>query len=465
MPSSLPRKLTLVSSAAIVVSNMIGVGIFGATGFLAGDLGQPAWVLAVWVIGAAVAMAGCLSYAELGINLPRSGGEYVYIREAWGPMWGFLSGWVSFFAGFSAPIAAGALLFSEYLGHFSPSLGIAPYDAGAAVPARFFQFGWTQAVALTVIALFAAVNILGVALAARVQVVLTALKVLVLGSFVVLALGVGQGDWANLGRATARTSPHSLAAQLAISLVFVMYAYSGWNAATYVAEEIREPERTLPRALVIGTVMVAVLYLAMNVTFIYALPLGSLKGVVRVGAEAATALFGRNAGGVFAGVMAACILSTVSAMVIVGPRVYYAMAEDGCFFREAARVHPRWQTPARAIVYQALAAGAMVVTTTFSGLAYYIGSTLVFFAALAAAGGLRLRRRAGWKRLQALGGAFPLIPVVFILASVWMLIYAFWLRPSVLLACAVTLLAGMGVYKLKFRAGGSEGVPHPSRSN
>ncbi len=449
--TGLPRRLTLLSSAAIVVSNMIGVGIFGATGFLAGDLGRPVWVLAVWVAGAVVATAGCLSYAELGINLPRSGGEYVYIREAWGPLWGFLSGWISFFAGFSAPIAAGALLFAEYLGHFSPALATSRQSPSTAPWMGYLQLGWPQFVALVVIALFAIINILGVELAARVQNALTALKIFVLASFVVLAFWVGNGHWENLREATERTSPHGLAVQFAISLIFVMYAYSGWNAATYVAEEIRQPERTLPRALLLGTTLVAALYLALNVAFLYALPLGSLKGVLSVGAATATALFGKGVGALFTAIMAACILSSVSAMVIVGPRVYYAMAADGCFFRDAARINVRWQTPSRAILYQALAAGIMVVTASFAGLAYYIGGALVFFAGLATAGDIRLRRRAGWKRLPALNLAFPLIPAIFILASLWMLAYALWSKPTVAAAWALTLSTGAVIYGWKFR--------------
>jgi APA family basic amino acid/polyamine antiporter len=452
--TSLPRRLTLLSSAAIVISNMIGVGIFGATGFLAGDLGRPVWVLAAWVAGAVVAMAGCLSYAELGINLPRSGGEYVYIREAWGPLWGFLSGWISFFAGFSAPIAAGALLFAEYLSHFFPALTTSRQSSGTVPLMGYLQLGWPQFVALAVIAVFAVINILGVELAARVQNALTAIKILVLSSFIVLAFSIGNGHWENLREATERTSAHGLAVQFAISLIFVMYAYSGWNAATYVAEEIRQPERTLPRALILGTSLVAGLYLALNVAFLYALSLGSLKGVLSVGATTATALFGKGVGGLFTAIMAACILSSVSAMVIVGPRVYYAMAADGCFFRDAARVSVRWQTPSRAIFYQALAAGVMVVTASFVGLAYYIGGALVLFAALATAGDMRLRRRAGWKRLPALDLAFPLIPAVFILASLWMLAYAFWSKPAVAAACALTLGTGAVIYGWKFR-----GVP------
>lgn len=430
---------------------MIGVGVFGATGFLAGDLGRPALVVAVWVVGAAVATAGCLSYAELGINLPRSGGEYVYVREAWGPMWGFLSGWISFFAGFSAPIAAGALLFAEYLGHLVPALSISPQGVAAPFPSRFLHLGSAQLLALGVIACFTLINVFGIKLAAGIQNFLTGGKVLVLGTFVVLAFSVGKGDWENLTRTAVPTSPHSLGAQFAISLIFVMYAYSGWNAATYVAEEIKQPERTLPRALVFGTALVAVLYLGLTLAFIYALPLQSLKGNLRVGASAATALFGSSVGGMFSGIMAMCILSSVSAMVIVGPRVYYAMAEDGCFFRDASRVHPRWQTPSRAIVYQGLASGVMVVTASFEGLAYYIGAVLVFFAALATAGVIRLRLRTGWKRLPALNWGFPLLPGIFILATLWMLGYTLWLRPDVALWCALTLAAGMLVYRLRIR--------------
>lgn len=451
MAAKLLRELTLASATAIVVSNMIGVGVFGAMGFLAGDLGRPALVLAVWVAGALVAMAGCLSYGELGINLPRSGGEYIYVREAWGPMWGFLSGWISFFAGFSAPIAAGALLFAEYLGHLFPVFSISPGNVPGAFPARFLRFGMAQFLALSVIALFALVNILGIKLAARIQNVLTGTKVAVLGAFVVLAFSVGNGDWKNLAQAAARTSPHSLGAQFAISLIFVMYAYSGWNAATYVAEEIKRPERTLPLALVLGTCIVAALYLGLTGAFIYALPLESLKGDLGAGASAATALFGNSVGGLFSGIMAASILSSVSAMVIVGPRVYFAMAEDGCFFRDAARVHPRWQTPSHAILYQALASGVMVMAASFEGLAYYIGAALVFFAALATAGVIRMRRRAGWKRLPALSWGFPLLPGVFLLASLWMLAYTLWLRPPVALWCSITLLAGVLVYRLRFR--------------
>ncbi len=449
----LRRELTVTSAAALVVSNMIGTGIFTTTGFLAGDLGRPGLVLAVWLVGGVVAMAGCLAYAELGINFPRSGGEYVYVREAWGPAWGFVSGWVSFFAGFCAPIAAGALGFSEYLGELFPSLSI----ASAGNPARWpwmpgwLHFGRGQWLAVGVIVLFGIVNSLGLKLAARIQNVLTGLKLAVLVAFLAFTFTMGRGHWDHFALPTARTSSHGLAAQFAVSLIFVMYAYSGWNAAAYVAEEMKTPERTLPQALVAGAGIVALLYVALNVAFIFAAPLGSLKGVVRVGAVAGDALFGQRGAALLSGVIALALLSCVSAMMVVGPRVYFAMAQDGCFFAGAARVDPRRQTPVQSILYQTVASALMVLTGTFDLLLLYIGFTLVLFATLAAAGLLRMRRRPDWKRFAGVDWGYPLVPLVFIGTCLWMLAYGLILRPQPSLWGLITVATGGLLYWWKVR--------------
>jgi APA family basic amino acid/polyamine antiporter len=450
MDTPLRREITFISAAAIVISNMIGTGIFTTTGFLAGDLGRPGLVLAIWVAGGIVAMAGCLAYAELGVNFPRSGGEYVFLREAWGATWGFLSGWISFFAGFAAPVAAGALAVSEYLGYFFPSLSL---EAARQAPGWFARLrpGNGQLLALVIVVIFAIVNILGIGLAARLQTALTATKLVVLGAFLALAFTIGRGDWQNFTLVATRTSSHGVGTQFAVSLIFVMFAYSGWNAATYVAEEMKNPERTLPLALVAGTGAVVVIYLALNVAFIYALPLESMKGVVRVGAQTAGALFGPRGGDIFSATMAVGILSCVSAMVIVGPRVYYAMALDGCFFRGAGRVNERWRTPVQAILYQTAASAVMILTGTFERLIYYIGFTLVLFAALATAGVFRMRRRAGWKRLTAVSWAYPLVPALFVGASLWMLGYTLFLRRTEALLGLLTMATGALLYRWKFR--------------
>ena len=446
---SLRRELGLTHSTAIVIANMIGTGIFTTTGFLAGDLGRPALVLGIWVAGAVVAVAGCLCYSEMGVNLPESGGEYVFLREAWGPVWGFLSGWISFFAGFSAPIAAAALAFSEYVSHFFPRFAVTAAKTGVA--AGPFHTGYGQGLAVGIVVILAIINVAGLRLAARVQNLLTGLKLGVLMLFLCFAFVIGHGSSGHFSQFAVRTSTHSLPAQFAVSLIFVMFAYSGWNAATYVSGEIKAPERTIPASLVVGTLTVAAFYLLLNIAFLYALPLQSMKGVVAIGEASAGALFGVRGGSFFSAIMSIGLLSCVSAMVIAGPRVYFAMAKDGCFFRTAARIHPKWGTPVYAIVYQTLVAALMILTGTFESLIYYIGFALIFFAALAVAGSIRLRRRAGWKKLAVLSRGYPWAPALFIAASIWMLVYTAALRPKESALGLLTIIAGAALYYWKFR--------------
>src|SRR5690242_20375816 len=277
------RQLGFFSATALVISNMVGTGIFAYTGFMAGDLGSPTFVLACWAVGALFALAGALSYSELGVNFPSSGGEYVYLTHAFGPEWGFMTGWMSFFAGFSAPIATAALAFSDYLSHFIPALHASHSPVVFGSGEFTFRLGPSQFVASALIAAFTALNCFGVGRTAKVQNVLTSTKIIVLVAFVVFGLAAGTGDWAHFSQPAPRTSPLSLPTQFVVSLLWVMFGYSGWNAATYVAEEVRRPERTLPIALAFGTGIVAALYLLLNVIYIYAAPLETMKGKIAIG--------------------------------------------------------------------------------------------------------------------------------------------------------------------------------------
>ena len=448
-PSSLVRQLNTTSATALVVSNMIGVGIFTTTGFLAGDLGRPGLVIGIWVVGAALALAGALCYSELGVNFPRSGGEYVYLSEAWGPAWGFIDGWVSFFAGFSAPIAAAALAISAYLAFFFPAL--APDSPSVVVvPLGIAQLrlGGATLVASGIVAIFTAINLVGVEQVARLQNTLTATKLLVIGVLLLLGFTVGNGDWSHFAQVTERTSTSSLAVQFATSLIFVFYGYSGWNAAVYVAEEIRDPERTLPKALVMGTILVAVLYVALNVLYIYASPLSDLKGVVAVGAKAASALFGERIGGLFSGAMALSLLATVNAMCMIGPRVYYAMARSGAFFPAAATLHPRWNSPWIAVLAQGICCVILILTGTFQSLANYIGFTLFLFSALSVLALFKFRRRPGWKRSRWVSIGYPLIPLSYVAMNAWV-VYFSWNRAAIW--SLLTIAAGAIIYHFSIR--------------
>ena len=428
---------------------MIGVGIFTTTGFLAGDLGNPALVIGIWLAGGLLALAGALCYAELGMNFPRSGGEYVYLSEAWGPAWGFIDGWVSFFAGFSAPIAAAALAISAYLAYFTPVLSPGT-PAAVVIPLGIAQlsFGGAQLVATVIVAVFTLVNLAGVAAVASLQNVLTGTKLLVIGAFLILGFAIGEGDWGHFTQAAERTSTSPLAAQFAISLIFVFYGYSGWNAAVYVAEEIRDPERTLPLALVLGTISVMALYLALNALYIYARPLEDLQGVLAVGSTAAASLFGQRAGGVFSGAMAVSLLATVNAMCMIGPRVYYAMAQDGAFFRAAARVHPKWQSPWVAVLAQGACGCVLILTGTFESLVYYIGFTLFLFSALSVLALFKFRRRAEWKRSRWVNVGYPIIPLIYVLMNGWVFVYFARLRGTEAFWSLATVLAGVAAYYL-----------------
>ncbi|HTP88177.1 MAG TPA: amino acid permease [Bryobacteraceae bacterium] len=444
--STLLRQLGIVSATALVVSNMIGVGIFSVTGYLADDLGRPGLVVWIWVVGAICALAGALVYSELGINFPSSGGEYVYLNEAFGPTWAFMTGWVSFFAGFSAPIAAAALSFSDYLGHFFPAFR--QENAALVLGTGYWQVrvGWPQVVACTLIGVFTILNCVGVRRVARVQNVLTGAKVLVLAAFIGIGFAFGNGSMGHFSQPVARLGTTPLAAQFAISLFFIYVSYSGWNAATYVGEELKNPVRTLPVAMAVGTVLVAALYVSLNVLFIYAMPLAQMKGQIAIGALAATKLFRSDVASLFSGAMALSLMATVNAMITVGPRVYYAMARNGAFFSAAARVDRRWRTPLIAIVLQGVCTMAMTFTP-FPALLVYIGFTLNFFAVLSVAALFFFRRRPGWKKLRVVSFAWPLIPAFFILVGSWITLVGVTQQPFIAIAAIVTIATGALVYR------------------
>ena len=444
------RQLGFVSATALVVSNMVGMGIFTSTGIMARDLGSAKLILAVWLAGALFALAGALSYSELGINFPSSGGEYVYLTRAFGPAWGFMTGWISFFAGFSAPIAVTALAFSNYLGYFWPALKQESARTVLGSGPLSIRLGGEQSVACLLIAAFSILNCLGVRRTARVQNALTGLKILVIAGFIAAGFLAGSGSWQHFSQPAVRGATTSLPAQFVISLLWVMVAYSGWNAATYVAEELKRPEQTLPAALAAGTALVTALFIGLNLIFIYSTPLESMKGVLAVGSLAASNLFGPQIAGTFSALMALSLIATVNAEVTIGPRVYYAMAKNKAFFTAAAKVHPEWHTPVIAILSQALCAMIMTMTP-FVQLVYYIGFSLTFFSVLSVASLFIFRRRPGWQKLRAVSFCFPAIPLAYILVGACMIVYGIVWQPVASITAMATIGAGAAVYHFWLR--------------
>jgi len=428
---SLPRRLGVGTATSVVVANMIGTGIFTLTGFMLGHVESGGLVLLAWVAGGLIALAGALSYAELATMMPHAGGEYVYLREVYGPLPAFLTGWTSFFVGFAAPIAATGMAFAAYLG-----------KAGVVPNSRLGDKG----IAVALVVLFTALHYTGLRWGARVQNLLTALKLVLLGGLIAAGFFAGSGSWAFLNHGSFWNAGRP--GQLGVTLLLAMFAYSGWNAAAYIAEEVRDPARTLPRSLALGTVVVMALYLLFNLLLFYAVPAEGLRGVVTVGESAVKRLFSERAAAGFSLLVSLALLSSLSAYVLIGPRVYYAMARDGLFFRAAAHVHDRFQTPGYSIVAQGICAVALVLSGTFEDLVKYIGFALGVFPWMTIAGLFVLRRRApNCARPYRVWG-YPLVPLFYLGASAWILVVAFYNSPHTSLAAVVTVLAGIPVYWL-----------------
>ncbi len=433
------RQLGTVHAAALIVASMVGTGIFTTTGVLLSTLRSPPLVLVVWALAGVLALCGAAVYAELGAMMPRAGGEYVYLSRAFGPAIGFLSGWIALFVGFAAPTAAGALAFGRYL--------------HAVIP-------WAppQLAALALLAVLTAVHMTDVRFGASLQTTLAALVVALAVTFVVAALASGRGDWHRLTAGAAGAVAGGAAAgstvtagSIAVGLVYVSYAYSGWNGAGYLAGELRDPGRALPRALALGTGLVTALYLALNAVFLWSAPRSALVGQVEVANAAALALFGPRGAMLLSSLVALALAGFVSAMLMSGPRGTYAMAEDGLFFRALARTNARG-APTLAVGLQGALAIVAAATAAFDPILVYVGFTLTLTAAMAVIAAFVLRRREprADRPHRALG--WPLTGLSFLGLSGFMVALSIRERPAEATAGLLTVLTGAAAYRIWRRA-------------
>lgn len=438
---SLDRALGPLDAAALVVSNIIGIGIFTAPGIVAQMVPQPLAMLGVWLAGGVLAFAGATAYAQLAWLWPRAGGEYVYLREAFGPPLAFLTAWTSFVAGFSGAVAAGAVGLTEYIGRYVPA--VADTHPLVAIPLYFtvLTVSTQKLAALVILSGLSAIHIRGLGPGKRVQNALTALTVLALTLLIVFGFTGGAGSVEHFHRTAENVRPLNWL----LALVPVLFTYSGWNAAAYVAEEVREPLRNVPRALTLGTACVVALYLVLNLLYLYALPVSQLAGVIRAGDAAAEALFGSRGAGALTLVLIVSLASSISAMILAGPRVYFAAARDGLFLRSAARIHPRYRTPAVAILAQAIWSGLLVISGTFEQLLVYTGFAVILFAGLAVAALFVLRRG---RNSSMPGWGYPVAPALFVLASLAIVANAIRERPLPSVAGLLVIGAGVPVYFL-----------------
>ncbi len=411
---AVPRTFGYWTGHFVVVASMIGAGILTTSGFTLRDTGNPAALLGLWLLGGMMAWAGAVTVAELGTRLPRVGGDYVFVREGFGQIAGFVAGWATFVIGFIAPTAVVARLSASYLlSPFADSLTLMlPPPLGSSL---------SQGVATLIVLALTVVHSFGAQHSRRLQIGATLIKVTILLSLVGLGLIFGNGDWNHLRASTWPRADQWPA--LAVSLIYVGYAYAGWNGAAYLAGEIRQPARLLPKCLLGGAATVTIIYLAVNLTYIYALdPVQMMKfssqQVEKVAELAIQHLFGDRVARVTSLLLGLGLLASISAYILTGPRVAYAMARDGAFPIWAACWHPHRQVPVTAIIIHGGSAIVLIWSGTFLELLDYASVGLAVASGLTVASVFPLRRRSDLPRPYSLP-FYPWPPLLYLTLIIW----------------------------------------------
>ena len=436
--SELRRQLRLGSATALVVGEIIGVGIFLTPAGMAKSLGSPFWLLVVWLTMGAVALSGALSLGELAARHPSAGGSFIYLREAYGPLLAFLYGWMSLLVmdpGLTAALAMGIASYVGYLAGLSP-VGL-------------------KLVAVGSILVLAGVNILGVRLGAGLVRWLTAIKVGLLALIACWGFASGAGDWSNFEPfASQQPGSDPLGTALAGGMVAAFFSLAGWWDLSKMAGEVRDPERTLPRALILGVSVVTAVYILTSAVFLYLVPLSQVTTDETFAAQVGESLFGRSGGSVFSAIVIITVLGSLIGFMMAAPRVYYAMARDGLFLPGLAAIHPRFGTPARAIVVQAALGTVLVLSGRFDQILAYFVFVAVLFLWLTIIGLFVLRSRS-----PMFGGyrtpGYPLTPLLFLVPTLGLLVLLALDHPVRVSIGVGIVILGIPVYYLMFRRRGA----------
>ena len=445
----LPRKLGLASAVAVLVGSTIGSGIFRTPAVIAANIDEVGLFLAAWVAGGVVALAGALTVAELAALFPRSGGIYVYVREAFGRLPAFLFGWAELLILRPAAYGAIAVTSAEYL------LRVFGVDGGAPAVGPLSR---AQTVAVAMIAVVAAINRRGIEFGAVVQNVSTVLKVAALLGLVALGVALAPGA----APAAVHAAPPAGEATFVLAMVAILWAYDGWADVGFVSGEIRDPQRTLPRVFIAGTAAVVALYLAANLVYLHVIPLANMAGAPLIAAEVAAALIGPIGTTLVAAAVMISTFGTLNGSMMTGPRVFYAMAEDRLFFRRLAQVHPTYGTPAASIALSAALGIVFVSVRSFAELAEHFVIGIWPFYALSVAAVFVLRRRRPELPRPYRAWGYPLVPLLFLAASVFLLANYAVSQPLVFLVDCALVLSGIPVFVLWSRraaAGEASGPP------
>lgn len=448
----LVKGLGLIGSTSIVVGIMIGSGIFIVPSIMAGIVQSPLIILLLFGVGGVMTILGALCYGELSAAMPKSGGQYVYLKEAYSPLFGFLFGWASFLVIQSGLVAAVAVAFAKYLGVFYPSVSETAVLVAIPLGEKIFTISTAQVIAMLSIVLLTMINSYGVKAGAFVQNTFTFLKVAAIVLLITMAFLSSNGDFLNITTAASPLIPETLKmgfmAALAVAISKALFAFDGWTTGTFAAEEVENPQRNLPIALIGGTAVVTVIYILTTAAYFYLFPVQSAASVAdnRIAAAAAQIIFG-PAGLYF--ISAAILISTLgcnNGLILGGARVYYGMAMDKLFFRGAADISAKHHVPAKALVYQGIWACVLTLTGTYSDLLTYTAFGSILFTAMTVVGLLILRRkRPDMPRPYKVTG-YPFVPIAYVIIALAFLAYIIQGDPVNSGKGIVLILLGVPIY-------------------
>ena len=444
---SLVRGLSLLDSVLLLASGIIGSSIFLTAKDIAGPLPNPTLFFLVWVLGGVISLCACVAFAELGSMFPDSGGQYIYLREAYGDLVAFLYGWMLFTVANGGTIAALSVASAAYMGNIIPAIS----EERVILSLAGVPFTRAHAVGLILIAILTYVNVVGLRWGALLQNVSTWTKFIAMAAFVVLGFAIGKGHWSNFsaqapGGLTMGLSPGQLISALGVGLIAVFWAYDGWVYITWVAGEVKNPRRNVPLAMVLGVLAVGAIYLAMNMTYVYALPLNEIAKYETIAHAAATKLFSPAAAGWLSAMIAISCFSAAAACTLSGSRVYLAMARDGVFFRRMAVIHPKWRTPAFSLIGQGIWAAVLTMSGRYDQLYTYVIFGMVLSYTLTVIGLFVLR----WKKpdvprpYRCTG--YPWLPAIYILVGVAWTLNTILQRPTEAFWGATIVLIGVPGY-------------------
>ena len=428
-------KFTPRTATAIIIANMVGVGVFTTLGLQLVEINSLFAVMMLWVIGGISALCGALSYAELGASLPRSGGEYTFLSEAYHPAAGFISGWVSATIGFAAPTAAVALAFAKYSG------AVLPFEVGPDAK---------KVIACSLVIILAGLHALSRRVSGQTQTIFTAIKLVVIAAFIVAAFTLTDNPQPLDLIPNEQDFSVMTASSYGVALIFASYAYTGWNAATYISGEMDTPQRDLPRVLLTGTALVTVFYVLLNLAFLYAAPAEAMKGQVEIGYIAADSIFGETGGRIVGGMLTLLLISTVSAMTLAGPRALQAVGEDYTAMSWLAK-STKDGVPWFAIAFQSAIAIIFILTSSFKTILVFAGSMLAFNSLLAIFGLFLLRwRQPDLPRPYKTWG-YPIVPLIYLIITAVTLIFVVIDSPKAAIGGLALIALGFIVWVLSER--------------